>query len=207
MGRFAALVFCLAAPQLAAADTFKLFGEIHGGGMYGKGLSGAVADAGDAFFEKSPHPMYGFELGAELLFLDGWIEHHQYRSGDQLTTWTQFGLGIHHTTDTGDEQQRKEGKGGYFEFGGGLWFGLGTGQQVMPPLDNAQISDKAFLLEGRIGIGTHLSNVFDLGLQVPLSYGFFGLREDLHHLVGVGRIAGDPVKDRAVRNGHEEHGR
>jgi hypothetical protein len=174
MGRFAlVLASCLVVPSLASADVFKLFGEIHGGGMYGKGVSGAVADAGDAFFERSPHPTYGLEVGAELLFLDGWIEHDQYRSSSQLTTWTQFGLGAHHTFDTGDAQQRKDHKGGYFELGGGLWFGLGTGQQVQPPLDNAQISDKAFLLEGRAGFGTHLNSVFDLGLEVPVSYGFF----------------------------------
>jgi hypothetical protein len=43
----------------------------------------------------------------------------------------------------------------------------------MPPLDNAQITDKAFLLEGRVGAGTHLSNVFDLGVTVPVSWGYF----------------------------------
>ena len=50
-----------------------------------------------------------------------------------------------------------------------MFFGIGTGQQVVTPLDNAQLSDKAFLMEGRLGVGTHLSKVFDLGISVPVS--------------------------------------
>ncbi|HEY1555971.1 MAG TPA: hypothetical protein VGF94_14135 [Kofleriaceae bacterium] len=171
MRRFVLLVLVLAVPASASADVFKLFGEVQGGGMWGEGLAGAQKDS--AFFAQSPHGMYGAEVGAELLFFDAWIQHHQYTDGDRLTTWTQFGLGVHSTFDTGDAQQKKQHKGGYFEIGGGLWYGLGTGQQVMPPLDNAQISDKAFLLEGRFGFGTHLSSLFDLGVEVPVSYGFF----------------------------------
>lgn len=165
------VLLLVAAPAVASADTFKLFGEIHGGGMYGAGTAGADKDS--SFFAEAPHGMYGAELGAELLFFDAWIQHHQYTDGTRLTTWTQFGLGVHNEIETGDAQQKKDHKGGYFEFGGGLWYGLGTGQQVKPPLDNAQISDKGFLLEGRLGIGTHLNKVMDLGLEVPVSYGFF----------------------------------
>ena len=165
------VLLLVAAPAVASADTFKLFGEIHGGGMYGAGTAGAEKDS--SFFAEAPHGMYGAEIGAELLFFDAWIQHHQYTDGTRLTTWTQFGLGVHNEIETGDAQQKKDHKGGYFEFGGGLWYGLGTGQQVKPPLDNAQISDKGFLLEGRLGIGTHLNKVMDLGLEVPVSYGFF----------------------------------
>lgn len=164
-------VVVLGAPTVGHADVFKLFGEVHGGGMYGKGLAGGQKDA--AFFAQSPHGVYGVSVGAELLFFDAWIEHHQYTDGSRLTTWTQFGLGIHNMLDLGDEKQRKDHKGGYLEFGGALFFGVGTGQQVMPPLDNAQLSDKGFLIEGRFGFGTHLSKNFDLGLSVPVSYGFF----------------------------------
>ncbi len=158
-------------PALASADTFKLFGELHGGGMYGTGLAGDQKDS--AFFQNSPHGVYGAEIGAELLFFDAWIQHHQYTNGSRLTTWTQFGLGIHTEAEMGTPEDRKAHTNGYFEFGTGLWFGLGTGQQVMPPLDNAQISDKGFLLEGRIGFGKHLSDIFDIGVEIPVSYGFF----------------------------------
>src|SRR5438876_3751197 len=120
MGRFALVVLVLGAPAAASADTFKLFGEAHAGGMYGKGTDGAVADTGGAFFAKSPHGMYGFEIGAELLLFDAWIQHHQYTDGSRITTWTQFGLGIHHTIDTGDAAQIKARTGPFFELGAGL---------------------------------------------------------------------------------------
>ena len=42
MGRLASLVVCaaIAVPAAASADVFKLYGEVGGGGLYGKGLAG-----------------------------------------------------------------------------------------------------------------------------------------------------------------------
>lgn len=170
MARIAPLVIVAALAANASADTFKLFGEIHGGGMYGKGTAGDQKDT--AFFDKASGGAYGALVGAELLFFDAWIQHHQYFSNG-LKTWTQFGVGIHFTNDLGSAEERKAGKGSYLEFGGGMWFGLGTGAQVMPPLDNAQITDKALIGEGRIGFGKHIDKVFDFGVIVPVQYGYF----------------------------------
>jgi hypothetical protein len=166
-----AAVLAVATP--ASADVLKLFAEADGGGVYGKGTSGAQVIKDSAFFAKAPHLAYGALIGAEFLFLDAWIQHHQLTDGSRIATWTQFGAGVHGTIDLGDAKQQKAHEGGFFEFGVGAWFGLGTGQQVMPPLDNAQITDKAFLVEGRVGFGTHLSSVFDFGLSVPVSWGYF----------------------------------
>lgn len=173
MARLPVLVFltALAAPSAAHADLFKLFGEVHGGGMYGQGTEGDQKDS--AFFEKSQGPTYGALIGAELLIFDAWIQHHQYINGDGLQTWTQFGLGLHFTFDLGTAQDIKNHHGGYVELSSGLWFGVGTGAQVMPPLDNAQLTDKGFLVDGRFGFGKHLSSVFDLGVVIPVTYGFF----------------------------------
>jgi hypothetical protein len=166
-----ACVLAIAAP--ASADVFKLFGELDAGGSYGKGTSGDKVIKDSAFFAKAPHLDYGVLLGAELQFLDAWIQHHQLTDGSRISTWTQFGAGIHAQIDLGDVKQQKAHLGPFFEFGGGAWFGVGTGQQVDPPLDNAQITDKAFLLEGRIGVGAHLSRVFDAGVSIPVSWGYF----------------------------------
>jgi hypothetical protein len=166
-----AAVLAMAAP--ASADVLKLFVEADGGGVAGTATGGDQVVKDAAFFAKAPHLAYGALIGAEFLFLDGWIQHHQFTNGSRIATWTQFGVGVHGTIDTGDAKQQKAHEGGYVEFGVGGWFGLGTGQQVMPPLDNAQITDKAFLLEGRLGAGTHLSSVFDLGVSVPVSWGYF----------------------------------
>jgi hypothetical protein len=166
-----AAVLTVAGP--ASADVLKLFAEANGGGMAGKATGGEQVVKDSAFFAKAPHLAYGALVGAEFLFLDGWIQHHQFTDGNRITTWTQFGVGVHGTIDTGDPKQQKAHEGGYLELGVGGWFGVGTGQQVMPPLDNAQITDKAFLIEGRVGAGTHLSSVLDLGVTVPVSYGYF----------------------------------
>ena len=166
-----AAILVTAAP--ASADVLKLFIEADGGGAYGKGTSGNSVIKDSAFFAKAPHLTYGGLIGAEFLFLGAWIQHHQFTDGDRIATWTQFGAGVHGQVDLGDAKQQKAKEGGFFEFGVGAWFGLGTGQQVNPPLDNAQITDKAFLLEARIGAGTHLSKVFDFGFAIPISWGYF----------------------------------
>jgi hypothetical protein len=166
-----AAVLAMARP--ASADVLKLFVEASGGGVAGKATGGDQAVKDAAFFAKAPHLAYGALIGAEFLFLDGWIQHHQFTDGNRIATWTQFGIGVHGTIDTGDPKQQKAHEGGYVEFSAGGFFGLGTGQQVMPPLDNAQITDKAFLFEGRLGGGMHLNSVFDLGVTVPVSWGYF----------------------------------
>lgn len=157
----------------ASADTLKLFAEIAGGGLVGQGTSGDQVIKDSAFFAKAPHLAYGGLLGVELLFLDVMVQHHQFTNGDRIATWTQLGLAAHLQFDFGSPEQQAAHEGGFFEVGGGGWVGVGTGQQVDPPLDNAQITDKAVLVEARAGVGVHLSSVFDLGVQVPVSWGYF----------------------------------
>ena len=167
-------LLCLAVllvPSVASADLLSIFGQIDAGGMYGTGTGGAQKD--QSFFAKSPNPTYGALVGAELFIFDGWIQHNQFTDGSRLTTWTQFGLGIHFKMNTGSPEQQKQHVGTYVDLGLGAWFGLGTGQQVSPPLDNAQVTDKGFLVEGRIGAGWHLNSALDFGLEVPVSWGYF----------------------------------
>jgi hypothetical protein len=156
------------APRPAAADVLSLTAEALGGGMAGTGVSGDQKDA--AFFGNAPHGAYGAQVGVKFLVVDGWIRHTQYTTGSRLATWTQFGVGVDTTMDLGD---RKKGENGFVQFAMGAWFGMGTGQQVVLPLDNAQLSDKGFLAEGSVGFGTHLSSHLDLGVNVPVSYGYF----------------------------------
>src|SRR5688572_28056999 len=80
------------APAAANADVISLRAEAHGGGMFGQGIKGDQQD--DAFFQASPHAVYGALVGLELLFIDVWIQHHQYINADLLTTWTQFSTGL-----------------------------------------------------------------------------------------------------------------
>ncbi|HWU86639.1 MAG TPA: hypothetical protein VN253_05170 [Kofleriaceae bacterium] len=157
----------------ADADILKLFGEVHGGGVYGKGLTGDPVAQDKDFFSNVPHGMYGARIGARFLILDAVIQHHQFTNGSHLATWTQFGIGIGIQSDLGDEKAKKAKQGPYVDFGVDVGFGLGTGRQVDPPLSNDEVTDKGFLIEGRLGFGKHLNSLFDLGVAVPASWGYF----------------------------------
>lgn len=181
-----ALAFALA-PAAASAEIFKLYGELGGGGAYGKGLAGTLKD--DAFFKKANGGAAGVLIGARVLILDTNIRHMQFINGGETETWTQFSAGLNVGMDTGSAEDKKAYKSGYFEMGAGIGFGVGTGAQVMPPLDASEVTDKAFMLDGRLGFGKHLSKIFDLGVVVPVSWGYFfksGAANDVNnHYQGV----------------------
>jgi hypothetical protein len=155
----------------ASADVLKVFGEVHGGGMGGKGTSGDSKD--EAFFPNAPHGLYGIKVGARFLILEGQIQHHQYRGGGSLATWTQFSVGLGFGIELGDEKQKKAHNGMFAEVNAMLGGGLGTGRQVDPPLSNDEITDKGAVLEGRFSIGKHLGKFFDFGIAFTGSYGYF----------------------------------
>lgn len=174
--RWLVLAFALAGlPVRAEADVFKLYGELHGGGVGGVGLSGDPVDGPDgdkAFFSNVPHGAYGLRLGGRFLIIEGAIQHHQFTDGSRISTWTQFAAGIGLQPELGDDKARKAHTNGFLEFGINAGFGLGTGQQVDPPLSNDEITDKGFLVEGRFGFGKHLNRVLDLGFVVPASWSY-----------------------------------
>ena len=162
-----------AAASPASADILSLSAEIDAGGMYGAGTGGAQ-QSNDFFAKNSPEAAYGVLLTGEVFgLLDVSVQHHQFTDGNQLTTWTQFGVGLHFQVQLADPTVQKQGKGAYLDAAMGAFFGVGTGQQIMPPLDNAQVSDKAFLAQGTFGFGTHLSKVVDIGIALPVSWGYF----------------------------------
>ena len=171
---FVAAVAVSLAPATADAGVFKLYGEAHGGGVFGKGLSGAVSESDAAFFPNVPHGMYGALIGGQVLFLTGEIQHHQFTDGSRISTWTQFGAGFRFELPMGTltPEDKKAGKGSYTEFAFSANFGLGTGQQVTPPLSNDEITDKGLVVQGKLGFGKHLNKIFDVGIAVPVSWGY-----------------------------------
>jgi hypothetical protein len=170
MGRihYLVVVAALAVPATASADIFKIYGEAQGGGMYGKGIAGDHK-AESAF--QGGRAAYGVAAGVQFIIFDVHAQHRQYYK-DGITTWTELSAGLHFGFDTGSEAEKKNNEGGYVSFGTALAFGVGTGAQVNPPLDNSQVTDKGFLLESRIDFGKHLSKIFDIGVAVPISYGY-----------------------------------
>jgi hypothetical protein len=175
----------LLAPAAASADVVSLRAEVHGGGAGGKGVGGDAKD--EAFFAESPHGAYGALVGVEFLFVDAWIQHHQLTNGDRLTTWTQFNAGLDVQIPFGDEGRpdvsgKRPGAKNYVELGFSAGFGVGTGQQVDPPLDKSEITDKGVMLEGELAIGHRLGSILDVGVRVPVSVGYYlknGFANDL----------------------------
>jgi hypothetical protein len=164
------IVALVLAPTAASADVFKLYGEAKVGGMYGSGIAGDQKDA--SFFQTARGLGYGGLIGGQFLILDAHIKHTQYRHDSALSTWTQFNGGLNFTLDLGSEEDKKAHKGGYFEIGAFVGFGVGTGAQVMPPLDASEVTDKGFFLEGRLGFGKHINKVLDIGVTIPASWGY-----------------------------------
>jgi hypothetical protein len=191
--RFFGFILTLALAAPAHADVFTLTGDLHGGGMFGKGTSGDEAVSDQAFFARIPNLTYGASVGARFLFLGATITHHQYAgpridegmSVDKpsLATWTQLVVGVDFTVDLGSDHtepggpksgaQKPEPHGKFVHIAAGAGFGVGTGAQVDPPLNNEQVDDKAFLIEGKLGIGKHAGKHTDWGLLVPITYGYF----------------------------------
>lgn len=175
-------VTLVAAGATASAELLQLRAEALGGGSYGKGVGGDQQDF--AFHDGASGGSWGFDVGIEILFIDVFIQHQQYLgSGGLLGTWTEFMAGLDFDFDlsdktkggTWDEKKKKRvGKGRYApvygEIGVNLGFGVGTGQQIDPPLDNAQITDKGFLVEARLGVGYRFNKVISAGLTVPIQF-------------------------------------
>jgi hypothetical protein len=172
MARYvAALAIALTAAPVSA-DVLKVYGAAQGGGMFGKGVGGDATAQENSFFAQAKGGAYGAVVGGRLLFIDAHISHHQYPHDGTISTWTQFNAGLDFEVDTGGPDAKKNKTGGYVEIGAWIGFGVATGAQVDPPLDNSEVSDKGFMLQGRFGFGKHLSKNFDIGLQVPASWGY-----------------------------------
>ena len=175
-----AAVLAAAAPAPAHADVVSLYAQIQGGGDAGKGVAGDRKD--DAFHDGTTGLAYGAKVGVEILLIDVWAAHTQYRANGRLAgTWTELMAGFDVESGVGETKggtRRDDGgvdggySAGYVRFGLGAGFGLGTGQQVDPPLDNAQITDKGFLAQAEVGAGYRLSPSWSVGLDVPVNLGY-----------------------------------
>jgi hypothetical protein len=178
-------LFCALGARDARADLLSLRLEGHGGGAGGKALGGGMAQE-TAFFENARGATYGGLVGIEVVFVDVWVEHHQYvgssREATFLGTWTQFMTGLDLDFEKRKpvtEEQRKKGvkgkKKSYLEIGMGFGYAVGTGQQVELPLDASELSDKGFVVEARFSaglwVGEHAG--FGLGITIPVQGGYF----------------------------------
>ncbi|MCP4449573.1 MAG: hypothetical protein GY811_30205 [Myxococcales bacterium] len=157
----------------AHADILSVRGEARAGASLGRGMFGELKD--EAFHQERGNIDYGVLVGAELFFIDAWIQHDQFISdGGVNGTWTQFMTGLDVEIDFEDEGSKAGAGGTWFaELGMGIGFGVGTGQQVDPPLDNSEVTDKGFLFEARGLVGYRLTGLLSVGASVPVQFGYF----------------------------------
>jgi hypothetical protein len=163
----AALPFAVSAR--AHANVFELYAQVEGGGSLGTGVGGAQQD--NDFFGHAQGGLYGAKIGGEVLFTDVWVEHWQLSDGALVGTWTQFMAGVDVDFALGDTPKGQRPKT-FAELGFGFGFGLATGQQVEPPLDNGELSDKGFIGQVSLGIDYRMSGIMSIGVSLPVTYGY-----------------------------------
>ena len=157
----AAAALCLV-PTAAGADLLSLYGQVHAGGSSGKGMGGDLKD--DAFHDNASGATYGVKVGAEIALIDVWLQHDQYyNDGGVHGTWTQIMTGLDMELDIGSA---------YLELGTGAGLAFGTGQQVNPPLDDGEITDKGIIVEARGGLGYRFAPFLSIGATVPVQAGY-----------------------------------
>jgi hypothetical protein len=172
-----AVVVAMAGP--ASADVLSMRAEAHGGGAGGLGVAGDRKD--EAFQNQARGGAYGALVGVEFLFVDVWVQHHQYNDGALIGTWTQFMTGLDINLDVGGgeripgskDPEKKTPAKGYVELGLGVGFGVGTDRQVDPPLDNSEVNDKGFLAEAHISAGAYLGSALSIGVTLPVTAGYY----------------------------------
>src|SRR5262245_51464182 len=122
-----AMVLAATWPSLARAGLFEVYGQIQGGGGFGRG--NAAAPSRD-FFELVQGADASGELGIEILFLDLFVDHYEFFSERRKGQWTQFMLGLDADFPMDDEHMTQGTIGVDAGLGvGGLESSLLTGGQ------------------------------------------------------------------------------
>jgi hypothetical protein len=170
MKKILPLVALLCAASPARAALFELHASLRAGAMTGKGVGGELKD--DDFFARAAGATYGAVVGIEILWIDLYVEHDQFTDFSEVQgTWTQFMIGPHFAFPLEEAKPGKTSKT-YADLALSAGFGVGTGQQVDPPLDNGEISDKGVMLELRIGIEHRFNRVVGIGLAIPIAWSY-----------------------------------
>jgi Outer membrane protein beta-barrel domain len=175
MNRLSPLVLLLAAAP-AAAGPFELHADLRVGAASGYGIAGDQKQ--NDFFDHTKGGTYGLLVGVRLLFFEASIEHDQFTDFSSVKgTWTELDGGIGGAIAVDDVLGGESNKL-YVNFGLDVGAGFGTGRQISPPLDNAQISDKGILLNGHIGIEYRIWPFLALAAEFPAGWGYM-LKNDV----------------------------
>jgi hypothetical protein len=160
----------------AQAGPFELKADLRLGAASGYGIGGDQKD--HDFFDQTKGGVYGLLISARLLFLEIAVEHDQFTDFSSIKgTWTEFMIGAGGSIGV-DEVLPPLPNKLYVSFGLDFGAGFGTGQQVMPPLDDAQISDKGLMIDAHIGIEYRFNPFLAIGAEVPVGWGYM-LKNDV----------------------------
>lgn len=176
----AAAAAILAAPRPASARVLELWLQLDPvGGWTGRRVAGGQLPAGQGetdFFARNQGGMTGFKAGAELFFIDVFVDFKQGwgRPGERTTVgWTGSWLGVYLGIDL--DLHLGEGKKWHFLIGADAGFGLGLAGAINPPINNDEVSSKGFVAQGRAGLDYHITKVFGIGLEADLGYHYLFL--------------------------------
>jgi hypothetical protein len=154
----------------ARAALFELHASLRAGAMTGKGIGGEQQDAD--FFAGARGFAYGAVVGVEILWIDIYVEHDQFTDFSEITgTWTQLMIGPHFAFPLEEPPAGKQART-YADLALSVGFGVGTGQQIMPPLDDGEISDRGVMIELRVGVEHRFNRFLGVGLAFPLAWGY-----------------------------------
>ncbi len=165
-----ALLAALSGATPARAALFELSASLRVGAATGTGIGGAQQDRD--FFAGARGATYCARAGLEVLWLRVTLEHDQFTDFSTVTgTWTQLMVGPHFAFPL-NEAPPGERPSLYADLGVAVGAGIGTGRQIVPPLDNAQISDRGLMLELQLGIEKRFGRFFGVGISLPLAWGY-----------------------------------
>ena len=175
-----AILFSPLGTRVARADLASVYFKAQTGGGSGFGIFGDQKE--NSKYQNVGGLAYGFVVGAELLFVDIWVDHNQFvGNGGFRGTWTKFMLGFDTEVGFGERRDASVDDDGYFtggyyanyfEIGGGVGLGAGTLEQVNPPLNSEQLDDKGFVAQIHGGAGYRFNRYVSLGAVVPIEFGY-----------------------------------
>ncbi len=177
----------LSASGSANAKLFDLYASFKGGGITGSGMESLnKMDAngnpvlGADYFEVERGPVMGFEVGAEVLFLDFSIVGHQFfdvgktnpkvaDDGAFAGTLFEFLVGI----DFDVALDSGKNPSWFLRLGANAGIGLGLHRRVDPPLSNDEVASKGFMSHAIFALDYHINDVVYLGAEFLPGYHVF----------------------------------
>jgi hypothetical protein len=182
----------LSASGSANAKLFDLYASLKGGGITGSGLNtlnkvgpDGMPVLGWDYFEVERGPVSGFEVGAEVLFLDFSIVGYQFfdvgrtnlgktnskvaDDGAFAGTLFEFLVGIDFDVplDSGKDPSW------FLRLGANAGIGLGLHRRVVGALSNDEVASKGFMSHAIVALDYHINDVVYLGAEFLPGYHIF----------------------------------